>query len=61
MMAGGKRYPGTKDRWLAQEACTCWRGNQRATTCITCLRWRRLQAHAQEMREGLRVLAGESA
>lgn len=59
MMARGKQHPGARRDGIAQAACTCWQGNRRATTCITCLHWRRLQAHLHTMREGLRALAAE--
>jgi len=61
MRAGNQIQPGTRHDALGQAACTCWQGNRRATTCITCLRWRRLQAHIQAMRESLRPSARGAA
>lgn len=54
MMAARKRRQGAHGGGIAEAACTCWQGNQRATICMTCLRWRRLHTHLQAMRESLR-------
>jgi hypothetical protein len=61
MRTGAQIQPSRYRKDLGQAACTCWQGNRRATTCITCLRWQRLQAHVHAMREGLRSLTREGA
>lgn len=35
---------------LNERPCTCYRGQARATICITCLRWLRLRRHIDDMR-----------
>lgn len=38
---------------IAGQACTCFRGQARASRCIVCLAWARLFRHLQAMRQAV--------